>query len=278
MLREPRHVVGRCTSANRDVVKNPYTSDLTLPLLALVFALFGRPRAVRGWKRQSGDHRSGMLWPQTKRPPDLRLLLENGRKIGVLPAAARARVLSRARAALAAGVATRPVPSRAPLGARWAAAGLAFVGTAALGVAAYELGLRGRPTAPIGGLSQPADPFAPHWSAGAEPVLNLLAGPLVEAMPTRSRAGAIRKELRLLEQARAALAKEDFAQAIQLVAEHTRRFRTGRLVEEREALRIEALAGLGRRNDARRAAAEFETRFPNSPLLLTVSQMADLAP
>lgn len=278
MLREPRHVVGHSTGASTDIVKNPYAGDLTLALLALVFLLFRRRRGAREPKRRSGDDRSGMFWPRAKLPPDLDLLLEDGRQIRALPAAARARVLSRARAALAAGVATRPVPSRTPLGARWAAAGLAFVGTAAMGAAAYELGLRGRPTAPTGGLSRPADSSAPHWSAGAEPVLNLLAGPLVEAKPTRFRAGAARGELRLLEQARAALAKEDFAQAIHLVAEHTRRFRTGRLVEEREALRIEALAGLGRRNDARRAAAEFATKFPNSPLLPTVGQMADLAP
>jgi hypothetical protein len=219
-----------------------------------------------------------MSWSRAKLPTDVRLLLDSERQIRVLPAAVRTRALSRARAALAAGVATRPVPSRAPWGVRWTAAGLAFLGAAVVGAATYEVGLRARPTAPTAGVSPPVDSLAPHWSPGAEPVLNPLAVPFIEAKPTRSGAGASRRELRLLEQARAALAGEDFAQTIRLLAEHTRRFKTGRLVEEREALRIKALAGLGRRSDARRAAAEFETRFPNSPLSPTLSQMADLAP
>ena len=85
-------------------------------------------------------------------------------------------------------------------------------------------------------------------------------------------------ELRLLQQARAAVAREDFLLAIQLLAEHARRFKTGRLVEEREALRVKSLAGLGRRGAARRAAADFEANFPRSPLLPTVSEMLDSMP
>ena len=82
-------------------------------------------------------------------------------------------------------------------------------------------------------------------------------------------------ELRLLERARAAVAREDFALAIQLLAEHARRFRTGRLVEERDALRIKSLAGLGRRSAARRAAADFEANFPRSALRPAVSRMLE---
>ena len=74
------------------------------------------------------------------------------------------------------------------------------------------------------------------------------------------------------------MAREDFPLAIQLLAEHARRFKTGRLVEEREALRIKSLVGLGRRGAARRAAADFEANFPRSPLLPTVSEMLDSMP
>jgi hypothetical protein len=49
-------------------------------------------------------------------------------------------------------------------------------------------------------------------------------------------------------------------------------------VEEREALRVKSLVGLGRRSAARRAAAEFEANFPRSPLLPTVSEMLDSMP
>ena len=61
--------------------------------------------------------------------------------------------------------------------------------------------------------------------------------------------------------------------ALPPIAEHARRFKNGRLAEEREALRVKALVGLGRMEDARRAAAGFKARFPYSVLLPAVSQM-----
>ena len=50
---------------------------------------------------------------------------------------------------------------------------------------------------------------------------------------------------------------------------------TGSLVEEREALRVKALAGLGRHEDAQRAAAEFHARFPHSVFLSTFERMKE---
>jgi hypothetical protein len=88
-----------------------------------------------------------------------------------------------------------------------------------------------------------------------------------------SQADAVRAELRLLRQAHAAVARQDFAAALTPIAQHTRQFRDGRLAEEREALRVKALAGLGRTEEARRAAAAFEARFPLSVLLPAVSRM-----
>jgi hypothetical protein len=220
-----------------------------------------------------------MIWLFGKLSPDVRSLLDRERPIAVLPAAARARALSRARAALAAGEAARPIPSGAPRAVRWvAAAGLACVATVAAGAVAYTLGVRARPIAPPVAASPHLEASAPHWSAGDEPLLDLLAAPVHAATPARSGAGAVRMELRLLEQARAAVAREEFGRAIELLAEHARRFRTGRLVEERDALRIKSLAGLGRRSEARRAAADFEANFPRSPLLPAVRKMLDSAP
>ena len=217
-----------------------------------------------------------MIWSPARLSPAVRLLLDHERPIAVLPAAARARALSRARAALAAGVATRPIPSGAPSAIRWAAAaGLACVATVAAGAVAYRVGVAARPTAPP--LAAPA-PTESHWSAGAEPIVNLLAAEVLGGTPARSETGTVRVEVRLLEQARAAVAREDFALAMQLLTQHARRFRKGRLVEEREALRVRSLAGLGRRGDAGRAAADFEARFPRSPLLPAVSQMLDSEP
>ena len=220
-----------------------------------------------------------MIWSPARLSPAVRLLLDHERPIAVLPAAARARALSRARAALAAGVATRPIPSGAPSAIRWAAAaGLACVATVAAGAVAYRVGVGARPTAPPLAAPAPTESPAPHWSAGEEPIVNLLAARVLAGTPARSGTGAVRVELRLLEQARAAVAREDFALAMQLLTEHARRFKKGRLVEEREALRVRSLAGLGRRGDAGRAAADFEARFPRSPLLPAVSQMLDSEP
>jgi hypothetical protein len=81
-------------------------------------------------------------------------------------------------------------------------------------------------------------------------------------------------EVHLLEQAWVALEREDFAAALVPIVEHARRFKNGRLTEEREALRVRALSGLGLRDEVRRAAADFGARFPLSPLLPAINRLA----
>ena len=76
-----------------------------------------------------------------------------------------------------------------------------------------------------------------------------------------------------MRQARAAVARGDFEGALSATVEHARRFKNGRLVEEREALRVKALVGLGRGEEARHAASAFRARFPRSVLLPAVGQM-----
>jgi len=83
------------------------------------------------------------------------------------------------------------------------------------------------------------------------------------------------EELHLLRSARQDVTRGDFAGALSAVAEHARRFRHGALVEEREALRVKSLAGLGRHQDAQRAAVEFHARFPRSVLLSTFERMTE---
>ena len=75
------------------------------------------------------------------------------------------------------------------------------------------------------------------------------------------------RELRILEPARRAFARGDFAAVIAAADEHERTFPTGGLAEEREALRVRALFREHRDADARRAAAAFRKRFPRSVLL-----------
>ena len=163
---------------------------------------------------------------------------------------------------------------------RWAAAAAVIcILSVGVGAAAYQIRAHlaappsNRPAAsPVTPVAVPRAPVAPRRSPKQPP-----APVSPPATPTLSRADAARAELRLLRQARAAVAREDYAAALPPIAEHARRFKDGRLTEEREALRVKSLAGLGRSEDARRAAAAFRARFPRSVLLPAVSQMSPSA-
>jgi hypothetical protein len=72
-------------------------------------------------------------------------------------------------------------------------------------------------------------------------------------------------ELELLDRAHQAV-KTDAAAALRLVDEHARRFPQSALVQEREALAIEALVGAGRAEAARGRANAFLDRYPTSAL------------
>ena len=70
-----------------------------------------------------------------------------------------------------------------------------------------------------------------------------------------------------MRSAHTAYAARDYASALVLAGEHSRRFPNGVLAEQREALRISSLMSSGRVSEARRAAAVFAKRFPRSVLL-----------
>jgi len=77
-------------------------------------------------------------------------------------------------------------------------------------------------------------------------------------------------ERKMLDGARGALARGEHAEAMRGLEEHAKKFANGRLVEEREALRVRTLADSGRRDEALAAAAGFRTRWPGSVLLPAV--------
>lgn len=79
-------------------------------------------------------------------------------------------------------------------------------------------------------------------------------------------------ELALLQPAHVAYANGDFVATLKTLAEHARAFPQGRLAEEREALRVESLRHLGRREEAESAATAFAKRFPHSILLSRVRE------
>jgi hypothetical protein len=71
-------------------------------------------------------------------------------------------------------------------------------------------------------------------------------------------------ERALLDRAQRALRAGDRRQARRALDAHARRFPTGDLVEERQALSIMLLVAAGRTADAQKKAARFRARFPDS--------------
>jgi hypothetical protein len=209
--------------------------------------------------------------------PEVRALLDHEREIAPVPATVRARVLARARAALAAGEVRRRASVAPAPRVRWAAvAVLVCVFGVAVGAAAYQIHSRfiqpqpERPTAVAVEAVTPRPAAKPPAAPPAEVAAPAASAPTT---PSLSRAEATRIELRLLRQARGEVARGAYAAALHPINEHARRFKEGRLAEEREALRVKSLAGLGRTDEAHRAAAAFRARFPRSVLLPAVSQM-----
>ena len=99
-----------------------------------------------------------------------------------------------------------------------------------------------------------AEPISPPRAAPAPAPRGSSAAPVVSA----------EEDATLLQQARSAVASNP-ARALMLTRDHEVRFADSPLVEERQALRIEALFRLGRREEALRALGAFEASFPRSP-------------
>ena len=202
-------------------------------------------------------------------------LLDHERDIPSVRATERTRALVRARAALVAGLARR-VPASPPP-SRWAAVGVGvWLATAGVGVAAYQVRahLALESSDRVASTVEIAAPACARPPAPRAPIAAVPPAPaIVSGRLAPSQADAARTELRLLRQARAAVAREDYEAALPLIAEHVRRFKDGRLTEEREALRVKALAGVGRMDEALRAAEAFRVRFSRSVLLPVVANL-----
>lgn len=70
-------------------------------------------------------------------------------------------------------------------------------------------------------------------------------------------------ELALIRSAQSAL-RTSPSRALEIAAEHERRFGEGTLTQEREVVAIEALANIGRTDEARARAERFHQRWPRS--------------
>ena len=202
----------------------------------------------------------------------------------------RGRVMRRARASIPRSLPVRhsnPVPSGSPR-SRVVKVALAALVVSGLCSAAFYAGYRARGGAEAtttSAISTPAvQPRSTNLSAtstapAAAPDSSPSATPS-EPAPNPSMAKAqhpkvvtpatereiYAMELRVLQPAQRALARQDYRSALASVAEHQRRFPAGKLTEEREALRVKALLGLGRDAEAKRAGTAFQKRFPDSAL------------
>jgi hypothetical protein len=208
---------------------------------------------------------------------ELDALCAAGRVIPRLPDVVRIRSLRRARAAMAeaASWSIEPVASGRRCGVALAlAASLAMVIAGASAGAAWSL-RSPRSTEMTSPVARPI-PSSPSPVVEPDSIPEPAATVPVQLNPTsRPRQGlrhapareSYAAEVALLQRAQIAYAGRDYVNALALAAEHGRRFPNGRLAEEREALRVRALTGAGRTEDAERVAATFAERFSRSVLL-----------
>lgn len=226
--------------------------------------------------------------------PAIEVLLQHERTIVPHVAIVRARALARAREAVRTGERmVRVAPSMPGLAHRFlfgAAAGITLLASAA---AAYQLlrhqGAESALRSPASVLVRaaqvqsvpPQDQAAPRTAAKpaaapAEAPARDVAGKPAAGVRATAPAGkeeVLGEELHLLERAQQSAAHGDYAAVLVATGDHERRFPAGRLCEEREALRLRALIGLGRDRDARLAASGFRRAFPHSVFLPKLEDM-----
>jgi len=220
---------------------------------------------------------------------ELALVMAEGRQIVRAPDVVRARLLARAREAVAASRTAAPLvmPASAPAWRGWriatAAGAVLVLSGAGAGAALYTRVPRLRDAAPAAIGREPARTRITKRPAVQAPAPDLGASEPAAQLPvSRPKMQRARQlltpqesyaaELRLLQGAQSDYTSQDFPDALVLLAEHARRFPDGRLAEEREALRIRSLDGAGRADEARHALAAFGRRFPRSALLPRLQQ------
>ena len=246
--------------------------------------------------------------------PDIQRLLASERSRPEEPAALQAAVLERLEATIVGGGPGgsgggndgAPTAAGAGAAARVATGGGAIAKWVAFGSVTFALGLgsgvalhaalssgpsvqaRAASTAsaaPTTATTAPlasATPPTSASSASPEPEPDVPPAAVAAAPPSSARPpSAAARDVDLaaeragIDMARTALTRGDDAGALLLLQRHAREFPQGRLVEEREALWVQALARSGRVGEARAHARAFRQRFPKSMLLPAVDMAVD---
>jgi hypothetical protein len=95
-----------------------------------------------------------------------------------------------------------------------------------------------------------------------------------EPLETETAGPDLAAEMEVLRRAGTLVRTGDGERAVTVLDEHARRFPGGQLVEDREALRVQALCAKGDAAAAREAARAFEAAHPKSPHLRRVRHSA----
>lgn len=112
------------------------------------------------------------------------------------------------------------------------------------------------------------------------PKKEVVARPVAKSRPADSDAldADLAAERAAIEAIRENLRKADSSAALTAIEAHRVRFARGRLVDERESLRVQALALAGRDDQAREAGARFRARYPGSLFLPVVDEVVRSLP
>jgi hypothetical protein len=221
-----------------------------------------------------------MMEPLPPPDPELGTLLQQLRAMEPAPpevrARARARLMGAAAVVGSGGGPAGVRAGRSVLSGKAAVAALAFLVGGVAGAGLYAM-MRPTPAPRVVYVERPAAPrdaptaAPPSPAPVAEPVPNPAAAgapPLsaasVGTARTGSRVSQLSAERALLDEARAALSTGDPSQALDRLERHRRTFPAPILGEERDALRVEALAKEGHGDEARAAADAFRRRWPDS--------------
>ncbi len=174
--------------------------------------------------------------------------------------------------------------SRASLGAMARVATVAFLAGGLAGAGLYAV-LAPPPASRVVYVDRPAPPPLPPPPPAAPAPPPVVAAPAAPSAPAAqapsslpSRSSQLSAERVLLDEARAALAQGDPDRALDRLERHRRTFAAPILGEERDAMRVEALAKASRGDEARAAAAAFRKRWPDSLFASAVQAAVESVP
>ncbi len=126
---------------------------------------------------------------------------------------------------------------------------------------------------PSGGGSRPEEPSERGVTPPSRSKIDRGSAPLPAkptSTPSETSADTLAEEVRLISEAKLALSRNAFAEALARVNDYSARYPKGVLLEEQLAIRTLALCGLGRQKDATQSLQTLERTFPSSRQLARV--------